>query len=284
MPEVPGLAAATERSSASLQSLCHSSSSSEGVPTTKTRVMSAKQPESRSRGKRSRQIGSSGAIGPEPMSWPTAVCEPCETMNSSAKAPLAVNACSTASLIRSQVSCSPSSSRLPFWRTAARSSSRAASIAASAACWARRIPAISASFFTRRRRANCSRSARDLDAVRAQVVCDLQRERRRHDGALDPEAPRRAQDHLELDLLAREALRVELVDPELLVGQSVQPRRDLRQAVELERAQDDALLAALLRVEKRVRDRERHLVAHLGRADRVGIDENVCHGGGDRDI
>ena len=135
-------------------------------------------------------------------------------MNSSAKAPLAVNACSTASLIRSQVSGSPSSIRLPFWRSAARSSSRAASIAASAARWARRIPAISASFFTRRRRTNCSRSAvtsiplaRRWSATNSGKV----------DGTAARSIPKRRvarRIDLELDLLAREPLRVELVDPD----------------------------------------------------------------------
>ena len=119
---------------------------------------------------------------------------------------------------------------------AARSSSRAASIAASAARWARRIPASSASFFTRRRRTKCSRSAVTSIPFARRWSATSQREGRGHDGLLDAEAPGGAQGHLELDLRAREPLRVELVDPELLVGQRVQIRRHLGEAVELEGA------------------------------------------------
>ena len=45
-------------------------------------------------GQRSITTGSPAAIGPEPMSCPTALCGPCETMNSSATVPCAVNASS----------------------------------------------------------------------------------------------------------------------------------------------------------------------------------------------
>ena len=47
-------------------------------------------------------------IAPWPMSWPTAVCGPCETMKSSAVLPCAANARSTCCLINSQVSSWPS--------------------------------------------------------------------------------------------------------------------------------------------------------------------------------
>ena len=49
-------------------------SSSGASPTTNDRVMSAKHADSRSIGHRSITIGSSGWIGPDPMSWPEAVC------------------------------------------------------------------------------------------------------------------------------------------------------------------------------------------------------------------
>ena len=207
--------------------------------------MSAKQPVSRSRGKRSRKTGSPGAIGPGPISWPTAVCGPCETMNSSADAPCAVNACSTASLSRSQVSGSPSSVSVPFSRSAARSSSRAAAIPASAARCARRIPASSASFFTRRRSTNCEVGGHG-DPVGAQVVGELERERGRNDGVVEAEVPRRAQHELELDLLAVEALREQLVEPEVLEREDLELGGGRGDPVELERAHDSVPVAVAL--------------------------------------
>ena len=103
----------------------------------------------------------------------------------------------------------------------------------------------------------------------------LEREGRRHRGLLDPIPPRGAQHHLELDLVAREALRVELVEPELLQRHDLQVGRHLGDPVELEGARDHVPLPVALRVEERVRDCDRHLVPHLGRAQRIGVDQDV---------
>src|SRR5204863_208686 len=104
----------------------------------------------------------------------------------------------------------------------------------------------------------------------------------RHSRARDPELPHGPQDDLELDLLPVQALRIEVVEPELLRRNRVELRSDLLDPVDLEGADDDVAVTVPLHVEERVRHRQRDLVPHLGRADRVGVDENVCHGGLDR--
>src|SRR5947207_1701486 len=115
----------------------------------------------------------------------------------------------------------------------------------------------------------------DLDSVGPKVVGDFQGERRGHRSAFEPEPPRGAQDHLELDLVAAQSLRVELVEPELLQRQHLEVRRDLVDPPQLERARDDAALAVALRVEERIRDGDRHLVPHLWRAEGVCVDEDL---------
>ena len=64
LPLTPGVTAATARSSASFASRWHSASSSDGSPSENVRVMSEKQADSRSRGKRSKTTTSSEAIAP----------------------------------------------------------------------------------------------------------------------------------------------------------------------------------------------------------------------------
>src|SRR5204863_157010 len=87
---------------------------------------------------------------PAPPWWPMADWGPCETMNSSLEQPWSMKVCAIAAL-----SCSEVSGR-PF---APRNSSAATAIPASAAFCARRTPASSCSFLTRRRSAKKSRSA-----------------------------------------------------------------------------------------------------------------------------
>ena len=124
---------------------------------------------------------------------------------------------------------------------------------------------------------------RDLDPVGAQVVGDLEREGRGHGRP----ARRRSAGPREGSPRARspprEPLRVELVDAELLVAAA----RSSSGATSATRSSsneldDDVLLAVPLRVEERIRTRQRHLVPHLGRAHGVGVDQDVCHGGPDR--
>jgi hypothetical protein len=50
------------------------------------------------------------------------------------------------------------------------------------------------------------------------------------------------------------------------------------EARDLHRADRDVLHAALLGIEERVGNPDRHLVAQLGRAERVGVDQDVWHG------
>ena len=121
--------------------------------------MSAKQAVSLSRGHTSITIGTPALTGPLPMSWPTAPCGPGATMKSSAEVPFAANACAIAVLIRSTVSGAPSTVRASPFGVDRRSRSRAASIPASAARCARRIPASSAGVLTRRRSSKSSSSA-----------------------------------------------------------------------------------------------------------------------------
>lgn len=74
-----------------------------------------------------------------------------------------------------------------------------------------------------------------------------------------------------------EASFQQLVDADVLIGQHLNPDPELVDPPRLQRADDDRPLAADLRVEERVRHRERHLVARLRRADRVGDDQDVRH-------
>ena len=102
MPATPGRTASSERASDSRVSWWYLRSSSGASPTTNDRVMSAKHADSRSFGHRSITTGSSGWIGPDPMSCPEAVCAPCETISASALAPPRATAARIASLTRSR--------------------------------------------------------------------------------------------------------------------------------------------------------------------------------------
>ena len=155
-------------------------SSSEGVPTTNVRVMSAKQPDSRSRGQRSITTGSSGAIGAGAhvvADGGLGAVRDDELVRDDAVRGERLADRELDPLAGQRLAVDASGS--PFGARRARSRSRAASIPASAARWARRIPASSASFFTRRRRTKYSRSGVSVDPVRAQVVGDVRREGRR---------------------------------------------------------------------------------------------------------
>ena len=71
--------------------------------------------------------------------------------------------------------------------------------------------------------------------------------------------------------------RDQVVEPVLLVRVQLEGA-ERRQPRDLHRADRDVPDAVLLDVEERVRDAERHLVAQLGRAKCVCIDEDVGHG------
>ena len=71
----------------------------------------------------------------------------------------------------------------------------------------------------------------------------------------------------------------QLVVAELLPRVSLDAR--LRDAIDLERGRGrQATPVLFLGVEERVRDEDGHLVAHLGRDDGVGEDQDVGHGRG----
>ena len=117
---------------------------------------------------------------------------------------------------------------------------------------------------------------RHLDPVRAEMVGEPERERRRDDGVRDPQLLHGPQQDLLADLPEREPRPDEVIEPELLRRvQLVQAERG--QPGDLHRADLDVPGAVLLDVQERVRNPDRHLVPHLRRAERVGVDQHVGH-------
>ncbi len=103
-------------------------------------------------------------------------------------------------------------------------------------------------------------------------------ERRRHRGLLDPELAASTHCDLELDLPPFLALSEELIGAKLLERNDLELRRVLADTRDLERMQDRNTPAALLRIEERVRNGNRHFMPKLGRANRVAVDQDVGHG------
>ena len=89
-------------------------------------------------------------------------------------------------------------------------------IAASAARWARRMPSISVSDFTRRLVTNDLGVDEQLDPARPQVVGEADRELRRDDRAPDAHLLAGAARQLELDLVAADPAREQLVGAEVV--------------------------------------------------------------------
>jgi hypothetical protein len=116
----------------------------------------------------------------------------------------------------------------------------------------------------------------ELDPVRAQVVRVLDGERRRNGRALDPDLAAGAQRELERDLPLRLARGDQLVLAELRVREDVE-LCVLPHAWDLERVNRDRTPPVALEVEEWIRNRERHLVPQLRRADRVAVDQDVLH-------
>jgi hypothetical protein len=109
------------------------------------------------------------------------------------------------------------------------------------------------------------------------VVGELEREGRRHRGVQDAELPARACVQLEEQLVERQAALRELVVPEVLVGDRLDLGCRLGDPSGFETADDDDAPPGVLQVKEGIRDRDRHLMAQLGRAHRVGVDQDVCH-------
>ena len=95
--------------------------------------------------------------------------------------------------------------------------------------------------------------------------------------AVIPSSPHGADVELAIDLLARQPFGDQLVAAELLAEQALELRRLLGDAVDLEHVGEHRPAAIGLEVEERVADPERHLVAQLGRAQRVAADEDRGH-------
>ncbi len=259
-PLIPGRTAAIAASSASWTSACHSAIVGCGSPTQNVRAMSVWHADSRSCGARSTITGSPGTIRPLPGPWPSAVCGPCRTMMSASKP----TASRTMSCSRSQVR-----------PVVVRSASAAARSPSSAACVARRMPAISAAVFTRRRAEKSSWSvvssippARRYSAVASGNV----------GGTIAPVRPdlaARAQAHLEHRLVAVHALVDQPQQPELGHVDLLDLGPRLRDQLGIERRDRRERASVTLAVEERIDDRRGNLVAQFGRPDCVGIDQNV---------
>ena len=93
----------------------------------------------------------------------------------------------------------------------------------------------------------------------------------------DPELAHGADVQLAVDRSVGQPLGDQLVAAELLAEQTLELRRLLGDAVDLEHVGEDRPAPIDLEVQERVADPERHLVAHLGRAQRVAADEDRGH-------
>ena len=113
--------------------------------------------------------------------------------------------------------------------------------------------------------------------VRAEVVRVAEREAARRDRALEPERAGRREVDLLGERIGVEAALEQLVDADVLEREHLEVGAEVPDPAGLERADDDAALAAHLRIEEGIGDRERHLVPQLGRADGVRDDQDVRH-------
>ncbi len=119
----------------------------------------------------------------------------------------------------------------------------------------------------------------DLDLVRAQVVGDLERKVARSDRRPNVGGAAGAKHQLGRQLVPAQPLLHELVEPQLLERHRLDAV-DVAQPRHLERAHVHRARPVPLDVHERVRDCDGHLVAQLGRADRVAEDDYVGHGSG----
>ena len=204
-------------------------------------------------------------------------CAPGATMNSSAVAPCSAKPRSIAALTRSTVSGSPSTASVPL--PVARAQQRDAGVASPLPprVWARRIPASSASLFTRRRSSKTRLVRRDREPVRAQTLGHGEREAVRHDGSVNRQRRARAREDLAPNLVDGEPQADQLVVAELLERVGLDPAES-RDPLDLERRCDDVPHAADLDEEEHVGYAERHLVTKLRRPERVADDEEGGHG------
>ena len=195
------------------------------------------------------------------------------------RAPFAAKVCAIASLTRSTVSGSPSSTQPVPFCSARRKSSRAVSIPASAARWARRMPASSASVFTRRRSSKNSPSTVSSTPLGAQPVGEPERKRLRDDGARDAERRDRAQRRSRARSRRRTCPRRSARRaPYSSLGCSSNRPSSARRGISIEPI--EMCLTPSFSRRGTGRGPERHLVPQLGRAKGVGVHEDVWHARG----
>ena len=240
--------------------------------------MSAQQPVSSSRGQRSIWIGRCAGSGPVPASWPKPCQTPATMTSAGAGAPCAAQASRSAARTVSASSGRPSTTSRSPWIPAERSTAAAAAIPASAAFCARRMPAISAPDFTRRRSANASwsgvsvtPSARSRSATASGKSGSTSASRI----ANCVDGPR---DHLEHDLVARQAALEQLVEADVGVVEQLGVGPDGGDARALQGADQHLGLAVDFAVEERVADRDGDLVTQRRGALRVAVEQEVGHG------
>ena len=139
------------------------------------------------------------------------------------------------------------------------------------------MPASSALVLRRRRSTKSVVVGGQLDPLGAQAIGHREREVGRHEGVGDPELAHGADVQLAVDRFVGQPLGDQLVAAELLAEQTLELRRLPGDAVDLEHVGEDRPAPIDLEVQERVADPERHLVAHLGRAQRVAADEDRGH-------
>ena len=120
----------------------------------------------------------------------------------------------------------------------------------------------------------------ELDPVRAQVVGVAEREAGGRGRAPETQLLAGAEVELLVERVAVESLLEQRVDARVLEREHLEPDPQLGDPAGLERADDHGPLPADLGVEERIGHGERHLVAQLGRADRVGDDQHIRHRAG----
>ena len=232
-----------------------SSAGGASPPATNVRVMSAQQRDSRSRGQMSIRTMPPRSIGPWPSSWPEADCAPWATIAvSGSSASCSLQTACMRSRTCSHVSPAGSS----------RSSSAAAPIAASAAAWARRMPASCALGLHAPPEVEGLGVDGQLDPRAAQLVGPREREVGRHDRRLEPQLAARAQVDLDLGVEEADALLEQRVEAERERVEHLDAEPERLDAVALQHADHRDLAAVVLGVEERVEDVERERVEEVG--------------------
>ena len=116
-----------------------------------------------------------------------------------------------------------------------------------------------------------------LDPVRSQRICDVEREGPGDDRLGDTQLAAGPGDDLVADLVLVAPASHQLVEAVVLAGMHLETRQRAEPR-ELQRVRDHVPRAVPLEVEEGIRDGERDLVPELGRANGIGVDQDVRHG------